>query len=456
MASPMQKRRGRPTLTSSTKKRRVQMQNMLTTRHKVYIGRYIEQWKDLLEETGLSNPDLAGLLINSYHKHREKASAALPVADAGPSTSMLQLSDPALPPEISSQPSALSDHRTHWKNKPTTSTPAVHQVTGILSEMSEVSSILSDQGDVVMSGVEELPSKKSYLTENDEMASTRPTRKRKTLSESFINPFDLSIDVTIDYDEDEAADLFDHEDPDYEPMEPSVNFTLLPHGINLEDLQSDNSDIDDDDDEDDDQEGLDDVDEAEESLGSGLVRIKSDADADNVLQDEFCLISLQQLILLAETSIKSTCSDSKCNEKLSISTESVGSAVYLKWVCPAGHLEYKWCSQPILKRRLHSGDLLTSAAILMSGNNFRKISLFARMLNLKLVSPSTFHKIQRHYLIPSVDQFWGIHQQQMLEKYKDKDIVILGDGRMDSPGFAPNIARILSWKMIRKTSLISL
>ncbi|XP_070554271.1 uncharacterized protein [Ptychodera flava] len=71
----------------------------------------------------------------------------------------------------------------------------------------------------------------------------------------------------------------------------------------------------------------------------------------------------------------------------------------------------------------------------MSGNNYSKIALFAKMLRLKIVSSSTFFKIQRHYLVPCVDEYWLSHQQEILTKYQDKEIVILGDGRMDSPGY---------------------
>ncbi|XP_070543401.1 uncharacterized protein [Ptychodera flava] len=168
---------------------------------------------------------------------------------------------------------------------------------------------------------------------------------------------------------------------------------------------------------------------------SGVTRVRSEADVNRLIEEDFYLISLGQLLLLAKAELKSTCSNSDCKGMLTISTNTVGSALYLSWVCPSGHVEYKWCSQPLLKRRLHSGDLLTSASILMSGNNYSKIALLAKMLRLKIVSSSTFFKIQRHYLVPCVDEYWLSHQQEILTKYQDKEIVILGDGRMDSPGY---------------------
>lgn len=38
-------------------------------------------------------------------------------------------------------------------------------------------------------------------------------------------------------------------------------------------------------------------------------------------------------------------------------------------------LSTQWCSQPVLKRRLHRGDLQLTSANLASVNNFSKIAL---------------------------------------------------------------------------------
>ncbi|XP_070564224.1 uncharacterized protein [Ptychodera flava] len=301
--------------------------------------------------------------------------------------------------------------------------------------MSEMSSIVStDQGDHPMSGVEEL-SALSGPTKQQDVTSERTRGRKSTMSESFVDPFDVTIDITgdLDWGGDRGAEYSDdeeEEDPDYEP---SIDLTIQPRGIDLEDLASDNSEIEDD--SDDDQEDTEDTDHQEETIFPGIVRIEMGTDVDSLLQEKFYLITLQQLLLLAKTTIPSTCNYGKCSETLTISTESVGSALYLSWVCPSGHIAYKWCSQPLLNRRLHSGDLLTSAAILMSGNSYSKTALFARMLNLKIVSSSTYLKIQRHYLVPSVDQYWETHQQEIVRKHAEKELVIIGDGRMDSPGF---------------------
>ena len=110
---------------------------------------------------------------------------------------------------------------------------------------------------------------------------------------------------------------------------------------------------------------------------------------------------------------------------ISFYLETVYDILFLQ-VCSNGHLAKKWCSQPLLNRRLHSGDLMLSAASLLSGNNFQKISDFAKVMKLPLVNISTYHRIQRTYLVPSIDQFWINHQTSTLEDYIGKDVVVLG------------------------------
>jgi len=80
----------------------------------------------------------------------------------------------------------------------------------------------------------------------------------------------------------------------------------------------------------------------------------------------------------------------------------------------------------MLNNRLHAGDLLTSAAILFSGNNFTKVALLAKFMHLPLVCSSTFFKIQRNYLVPVVDAFWAVEQGKVVDELKDQELVILG------------------------------
>lgn len=99
---------------------------------------------------------------------------------------------------------------------------------------------------------------------------------------------------------------------------------------------------------------------------------------------------------------------------------------FLFQICCNSHEAEKWCSQPVLNRGLHAGDLMLSASILFSGNNFSKIELFARFLKLAFPGQSTFTRLQKRYLVPAVDELWTAKQTTIVEELTHQDLVILG------------------------------
>lgn len=80
----------------------------------------------------------------------------------------------------------------------------------------------------------------------------------------------------------------------------------------------------------------------------------------------------------------------------------------------------------LLNRGLHSTDALLSTAIIASGNNFQKMAMFAKFLKLPFPSQSSFGKLQRTYVLPSIDQIWETHQNEILTEFQGKNLVILG------------------------------
>lgn len=60
--------------------------------------------------------------------------------------------------------------------------------------------------------------------------------------------------------------------------------------------------------------------------------------------------------------------------------------------------------------------------------------MMVKFMKFPFISKNSFHKIQRTYLIPAVDAFWTEHQETVFNQFRGRDIIILGDGRMDSPG----------------------
>ena len=101
--------------------------------------------------------------------------------------------------------------------------------------------------------------------------------------------------------------------------------------------------------------------------------------------------------------------------------------IFIFQTCKKNHMVNKWCSQPILNRRLHSGDLLFSSALLLLGCNYQMISLFARFLKLAIPLSVSYLKMQRTYLAPSLDEIWEKEQNQIFLEFADKDLVLLGN-----------------------------
>ncbi|XP_063405831.1 uncharacterized protein LOC134689792 [Mytilus trossulus] len=236
---------------------------------------------------------------------------------------------------------------------------------------------------------------------------------------SFINPFDISIDmIDISQNDDDSEQTSD------EDYEPSFNITLRPSTVdNSEEQES----------EDDDPIEGDKSEEAAIDMGPGVKRLTI-GNIDNFITEQPLLVYRDCLLMLANTHTVQLCTMSDCKSLVDLKTETIGSAFYITWVCKGGHILNKWCSQPLLNRRMHCGDLMLTSAIVLSGNNFQKIELFCKILGLPLVSSSTFHKMQRSYIVPSIDKFWQKHLDDIYTELQGKEVVVLGDGRMDSPG----------------------
>ncbi|XP_061580826.1 uncharacterized protein LOC133446766 [Cololabis saira] len=112
-----------------------------------------------------------------------------------------------------------------------------------------------------------------------------------------------------------------------------------------------------------------------------------------------------------------------------------GTGVVLEWLCPFGHILWRWNSQPLLKYGMQAGDFMLSTNILLSGNNYRKVAFLFNCMQMGMVAESTYFKIQDSYCIEPVDEFWQNMRAGVLARLREKDkVVLLGDGRMDSPG----------------------
>ena len=76
------------------------------------------------------------------------------------------------------------------------------------------------------------------------------------------------------------------------------------------------------------------------------------------------------------------------------------------------------------------------SSIVLSGNNYAKIRLLNKFFHLSMINPWTFHNHQKLYILPCIDKAWTDVLNGNLKRAEGKDVVFLGDGRMDSPGFS--------------------
>ncbi|KAL0966027.1 hypothetical protein UPYG_G00289710 [Umbra pygmaea] len=107
----------------------------------------------------------------------------------------------------------------------------------------------------------------------------------------------------------------------------------------------------------------------------------------------------------------------------------------MEWICPNGHSLWKWNSQPTLKFGMQAGDFMMATNILLSGNNYTKVALLFKFMNVGMVERSSFFKIQDTYCVDTIKDFWNEKRKEIITRLKSRDnVVALADGRMDSPG----------------------
>ncbi|XP_055999261.1 uncharacterized protein LOC125649364 [Ostrea edulis] len=386
---------GRPRiLTDSAKKRAKSERNKsYLYKTKIYLGDQYERWQAKKEELGETHAGLAKILLDRLVTDSETEDA-----DSADQSLTLQkkISTPILKKKLHLLP----------------------------PDVSEISSALSESTDTEK---QQEVAKSSAPPVTSQQESPGPSHKKRKLFDdkevSFINPFDVTIDVT----EESSSDI--NSDEEYEP---SFNVTLRPNNMfGLEEVSLEVQEFGVEEVEGDEEGGLQ---ETIEETGSGVTKIKNVEEMPILTRDETCLVYKRCLLKLANTHIDYKCKVKGCNSPISLRTGNIGSALYIFWECTQKHLAHKWCSQPLLNRRLHGGDLQIASAILTSGNNYAKVKLFADFLKLYFPSISKFSAIQRTYLIPTINTFWREEQLGTVESLQGQEIIALGDGRNDSPG----------------------
>ena len=120
-----------------------------------------------------------------------------------------------------------------------------------------------------------------------------------------------------------------------------------------------------------------------------------------------------------------------------VNTKSEGGVLIVSWKCSEGH-NGMWESLAVLgvKRgqKVYAATVLLAASIIVSGNNFDKLSMLMKFLNVSFLSESTFSRIQATCVTPVVKELWEAMKEKVWQALKGEELALAGDGRNDSPG----------------------
>ena len=95
----------------------------------------------------------------------------------------------------------------------------------------------------------------------------------------------------------------------------------------------------------------------------------------------------------------------------------------------------RWQTQPFVSS-MAAGNLLFSAGILFTGNDYSNIANFTatKATNVQFFSQRNFSSTQKKYLFPIVKKKFAEHQVEILNEMRNTEVVAGGDGRCNSPG----------------------
>jgi len=120
----------------------------------------------------------------------------------------------------------------------------------------------------------------------------------------------------------------------------------------------------------------------------------------------------------------------------------------------------RWQTQPFV-RSMGAGNLLLSAGILFTGNDFSNFACVAKATNLQLFSERNFTSTQKKYLFPVVNKNFKEHQEEVLNDVRNTEVVAGGDGRCDSPAHSAkygtysivdtNSSKVLDFSLVQVT-----
>ena len=150
------------------------------------------------------------------------------------------------------------------------------------------------------------------------------------------------------------------------------------------------------------------------------------------------LVSQEKLVDL----VGSTCSELSdgriCGVEFNFHTKVVGCSLELSWRCQSGHSR-KWVTSETLpsnkRGTISLNDAMLASAVIISGNNYAKLSLLCQALGMQIISESSLLRFQKHCAAPVIEEIWSERNDLVKQIFKDcEGISLCGDARNDSPG----------------------
>ena len=173
------------------------------------------------------------------------------------------------------------------------------------------------------------------------------------------------------------------------------------------------------------------------SFGFGPHPKFSRGDEKYALNEELKMVDEKRFICsldLLLDMLSKRCQTPGCNNSPNVTHHFIGTTLVANISCQAGRA-FRFCSSYEVNQ-MYVNNIQVAAAVLLSGNNFGKVKRLAESMNLAFVSKSSYFRIQRVYLLPAVDEWWGWMRGQLMDEFRGQEVVCSGDGQCDSPGFS--------------------
>ena len=173
------------------------------------------------------------------------------------------------------------------------------------------------------------------------------------------------------------------------------------------------------------------------SFGFGPHPKFSRGDEKYALNEELKMVEEKRFICsldLLLDMLSKRCQTPGCNSSPNVTHHFIGTTLVANISCQVGHA-FRFCSSHEVNQ-MYVNNIQVAAAVLLSGNNFGKVKRLAESMNLAFVSKSSYFRIQRVYLLPAVDEWWGWMRGQLMDEFRGQEVICSGDGQCDSPGFS--------------------